>query len=126
MEEEFYATIKLKNTEEIFSKVSPSDEGDKKFLLLLDPVTINEIVIRGQACYKIDPWLRTSSSDMVLINMEDVLTIVECDDDHTIKMYQSFCRKSKEDHQKHNLSRKMGYLSSVDDTRKYLEKLFKN
>jgi len=50
MEEEFYATIKLKNTEEIFSKVSPSDEGDKKFLLLLDPVTIDEIVIRGQAC----------------------------------------------------------------------------
>lgn len=126
MEEEFYATIKLKNTEEIFSKVSPSDEGDKKFLLLLDPVTIDEIVIRGQACYKIDPWLRTSSSNMVLINMEDVLTIVECDDDHTIKMYQSFCRKSQEDNQKHNLSRKMGYISSVDDTRRYLEKLFKS
>ncbi|QFG06305.1 methylamine utilization [Synechococcus phage S-SCSM1] len=123
---DFYATIKLKNTEEIFSMVSPSNEGDKTFLMLLDPVTIDEIVIRGQACYKIDPWLKTSSSDMILLNMEDVLTIVECQDDHTIKMYRSFCRKTKEDNQKYKLSRKMGYLSSVDDTRKYLEKLFKS
>ena len=126
MEEEFYATIKLKNTEEIFSKVSPSDEGDNKFLILLDPVTIDEIVIRGQPCYKIDPWLKSASSDMILINMKDVLTIVECNDNHMIKMYQAFCRKSKENHQKHNLSRKMGYISSVNDTRRYLEKLFKS
>ena len=125
MEEEFYATIKLKNTEEIFSIVSPSDEGDKKILMLLNPVTIDEIVVRGQACYKIDPWLKTSSSDMCLINMDDVLTIIESQDSRIIKMYKSYIRKSKEDHQKHNLSRKMGYISSVDDTREYLEKLFK-
>jgi hypothetical protein len=122
---EFYATVKLKNSEEIFSIVSPSNEGDNKFLLLLDPVIINEVIIRGQACYKVDPWLTTSSSDMIIINMNDVLTIVECFDEDTIRMYKAYIRKSKEDHQKHNLSRKMGYISSVDDARKYLEELYK-
>jgi len=126
MEEEFYATIKLKNTEEIFSKVSPSVEGDKTFLMLLNPVTIDEIVVRGQPCYKVDPWLKTAMSDMVVIDMDEVLTIVECSDDLMIKMYNGFLRKTNSEYQKQRLSRKMGYLSTVDDTRKYLEKLYKS
>lgn len=126
MEEEFYATIKLKNTEEIFSMVSSSVEDDKTFLMLLNPVTIDEIVVRGQPCYKVDPWLKTSSSDMIVIDMNEVLTIVECSDEITIKMYNSFLRKNNSEYQKQSLSRKMGYLTSVDDARKYLEKLYKS
>ncbi len=126
MEEEFYATIKLKNTEEIFSMVSSSVEDDKTFLMLLNPVTIDEIVVRGQPCYKVDPWLKTSSSDMIVIDMDEVLTIVECSDEVTIKMYNSFLRKNKSEYQKQSLSRKMGYLTNVDDARKYLEKLYKS
>lgn len=126
MEEEFYATIKLKNTEEIFSMVSSSVEDDKTFLMLLNPVTIDEIVVRGQPCYKVDPWLKTSSSDMIVIDMDEVLTIVECSDEVTIKMYNSFLRKNNSEYQKQSLSRKMGYLTSVDDARKYLEKLYKS
>lgn len=126
MEEEFYATIKLKNTEEIFSMVSSSVEDDKTFLMLLNPVTIDEIVVRGQPCYKVDPWLKTSSSDMIVIDMDEVLTIVECSDEVTIKMYNSFLRKNNSEYQKQSLSRKMGYLTNVDDARKYLEKLYKS
>ncbi len=126
MEEEFYATIKLKNTEEIFSMVSSSVEDDKTFLMLLNPVTIDEIVVRGQPCYKVDPWLKTASSDMIVIDMDEVLTIVECSDEVTIKMYNSFLRKNKSEYQKQSLSRKMGYLTNVDDARKYLEKLYKS
>lgn len=126
MESDFYATIKLKNSEEIFSVVSPSDEGDKTYLMLLNPVTINEIVVRGQSCYKINPWLLSSSSDMVIIDMDDVLTIVECFDEMTIRMYNSFLRKSNSEFQKHTLSRKMGYITNVDTARKSLEKLYKS
>ena len=126
MESDFYATIKLKNSEEIFSVVSPSDEGDKTYLMLLNPVTINEIVVRGQSCYKINPWLLSSSSDMVIIDMDDVLTIVECFDEMTIRMYNSFLRKSNSEYQKHTLSREMGYITNVDTARKSLEKLYKS
>ena len=124
--EEFHATVKLKNSEDVFSMISPSDEGDKTFLVLLNPVTIEEIIVRGQPCYKVDPWLKTSSADMILIDMDNVLTIVECNDETTIKMYKSFWRKTNAEFQKHNLSRKMGYLNDVDHARKYLENLYKS
>jgi len=126
MEQEFYATIKLKNSEEIFSTVSSSVEDDKTFLILLNPVIIDEIVVRGQPCYKVDPWLKTASSDMIVINMNEVLTIVECIDEVTIKMYNSFIRKHNSADHKQSLSRRMGYLTSIDDARKYLEKLYKS
>jgi len=126
MEQEFYATIKLKNSEEIFSIVSSSVEDDKTFLILLNPVIIDEIVVRGQPCYKVDPWLKTASSDMIVINMNEVLTIVECFDEVTIKMYNSFIRKHNSEDHKQSLSRRMGYLTSIDDARKYLEKLYKS
>jgi len=123
---DFYATIKLKNSEEIFSMISPSNEGDKTYLMMLNPVVIDEILIRGQPCYKIDPWLKTVSSDMIIIDMDEVLTIVECFDENTIKMYNTFVRKNNSDYQKQTLSRKMGYLTSVDNARDYLEKLYKS
>tara|TARA_R110001606_G_scaffold395323_1_gene567474 strand:- start:473 stop:856 length:384 start_codon:yes stop_codon:yes gene_type:complete len=126
MEQEFYATIKLKNSEEIFSIVSSSVEDDKTFLILLNPVIIDEIVVRGQPCYKVDPWLKTASSDLIVINMNEVLTIVECFDEVTIKMYNSFIRKHNSEDHKQSLSRRMGYLTSIDDARKYLEKLYKS
>jgi hypothetical protein len=124
--EEFHATIKLKNSEEIFSLISPSDEGDKTFLVLLNPVTIDEVIVRGQPCYKIDPWLKTTTTDMILIDMDNVLTIVECHDENIIKMYKSFWRKTNSEFQRHNLSRKMGYLNDIDKARTYLEKLYKS
>ena len=122
---EFHATVKLKNSEEIFSMISPSNEGDKTYLMLLNPVVIEEIVIRGQSCYKVEPWLKTSSSDMVILNLDDVLTIVECFDENTIRMYNSFLRRSRSDFQKQSLSRKMGYISDIDTARKSLENLYK-
>lgn len=126
MEQEFYATIKLKNSEEIFSIVSPSYEGDKNILILHNPVTFDEIVVRGQHCYRIDPWLKTVTSDMIVIDMNEVLTIVECFDQVIIKMYKSFLRKYNDEYQKQSLSRKMGYITNVNDARKYLEKLYKS
>jgi len=124
---DFYATVKLKNSEEIFSVISPSYEGDKTFLLLYNPVTIDEVIIRGQHCYKIDPWLKTAvASDIVIVNMDEVLTIVECFDDDMIKTYNTFLRRTNSDYQKQNLSRKMGYITNINAARSYLEKLYKS
>ena len=43
MEEDFYATIKFKSGEEIFAKVSCSEEEDRTILLLDNPVTIERV-----------------------------------------------------------------------------------
>ena len=132
MEEEFLASIKLKNGEEIFSKVSPSDEGDKIILILENPVTIKEIKIRSETSgYKVEPWIKSSSQDIFIINMDDVLTISESIDNHFSKIYYKFLKSNGID--KDNKSstnsfknRKMGYISNVNDAKKILEKIYNN
>lgn len=130
MEEDFYATIKLKNGEEIFSRVSASREEDSVFLLLENPVTIKEIKIRDQSTgYKVEPWLKTSSQDMFLVNMEDVLTVSESDDSYFVNIYNQYLKKYRLDSKGSNESiknRKMGYISNVSEAKKVLEKIFKS
>ncbi len=130
MEEDFYASIKLKNTEEIFAKVSPCFEENKTFLLLSNPITISEFKTRsGVVAYKLESWLKTSKDDMFIINMDEVLTISESKDIEMILMYQNYVRQSKDygsDSSRRKIDRKMGYISSVNDAKEILEKLYKN
>jgi hypothetical protein len=64
---------------------------------------------------------------MFILNLEDVLTLSESSDIEMIMMYQSYLRQSykKKDNQS-KISRKMGYISNVNDAKEILEKLYKN
>ena len=128
MEDDFYATIKFKNGEENFTKVSASEEEDRTMLVISHPITTVEIKQRGQmAGYKVEPWLKTTKDDMFIINMDNVLTMSESSDIHMINMYQQFVQDSARDKKgQPKLSRKMGYLSSVNDAKDILEKLYKS
>lgn len=128
MEEDFYASIKLKTGEEIFARVLPCEENQKITLLVTNPITVENYKNRsGIQGYKIEPWMKTTTEDMFLIKMEDVITIIENNDMEMIMMHQSYVRKisnMKNDDQ--NISRKMGYISNVNDAKKLLEKIYKN
>ena len=126
MEDDFYATIKLKCGEEIFCKTSATVEEDRTLLLLSNPITIEEIVIRGTVTgYKVEPWLKTTEEDLLIINMNDVLTMTENNNIDMIMYYEDYLRKNNKDN-KSDLSREMGYISSVKDAKKTLEKLYKD
>ena len=43
IEEDFYATIKLKTGEEIFAKIAASEEEDRTMLIISSPIVISEI-----------------------------------------------------------------------------------
>jgi len=126
IEDDFYATIKLKCGDEIFTKVAASEEEDRTLLLLSNPIVIEEIVVRGSVTgYKVEPWLKTTEEDLIIINMDDVLTMTENSNIDMIMYYNDFLRKNnKENNSK--LSREMGYISSVNETKKTLEKLYKD
>ena len=128
MEDDFYATIKFKNGEEIFAKVAASEEEDRTMLVIHNPITAVEIKQRGQMVgYKVEPWLKTTKEDMFIINMSDVLTISESSDIHMINMFQQFVQDSARDKKgQPKLSRKMGYISNVHDAKDILEKLYKS
>jgi len=126
IEDDFYATIKFKNGEEIFTKVAASEEDGRTLLILSNPITVEEVRVRGKlGGYKFEPWLKTTTEDMFIINLEDVLTMSESSDIEMILNYQDFIRKlNKTNNSK--LSREMGYISTVDEAKKTLEKIFNN
>jgi len=128
IEEDFYCTLKLKTGEEIFAKIAASEEEDRTILIVSNPITVNEIKNRsGIVGYKLEPWLKTTTEDMFIINLDDVLTLSESSDIEMIMMYQSYVRQSnKERNNEPKLNRRMGYLANVNDAKELLEKLYKN
>ncbi len=126
IEDDFYASIKLKCGDEIFAKVAASEEDTRTMLIISNPIMMEEIIVRGQvAGYKFEPWLKTSKEDMFIINIDDVLTMSESDDVDMIVYYQDYIRKSNQGNYS-KPSRKMGYLGNVNETKEVLEKLFNN
>ena len=130
IEADFFATIKFKSGEEIFCKVASTEEEDKIILLVSNPVIIAEIKGRtGVVGYKVEPWLKTTKEDMFLINLNDVLTMSESNDFEMITMHQQYVQhndKNGDGSSKYKLNRKMGYLSTIDDAKKTLEKIYKD
>ena len=127
IEEDFYCTLKLKTGEEIFAKVAASEESDRTMLIISNPIIVSEIKNRSKILgYKIEPWLKTTTEDMFIINLQDVLTLSESSDIEMIMMYQSYVRQSgKEKNNESRINRRMGYISNVNDAKEILEKIFK-
>ena len=128
IEEDFYATIKLKTGEEVFAKVAASEEEDRTMLIVSNPIIVAEIKGRtGVVGYKLEPWLKTTTEDMFILNLDDILTLTESSDIEMIMMYQDYIRQSnKTKNNQSKIDRKMGYISNVNDAKEVLEKIFKN
>ena len=125
LEDDFYATIKLITGEEIFAKVSSTNEKGSQ-LLVSNPVVITPLFSKnGSSGYKIEPWLKTSSDDLFLIGMERVVTISESSNIQIILMYNSFLRDVRNEKQT-KISRKMGYIADIYEAKNLLENLYKN
>ena len=128
MEDDFYATIKFKSGEEIFAKEGYSEEEDRTFLLLESPITIEKIKNRGSGsvyAYRVEPWLKTSKDDIFIVNLDDVLTLNESNDIETISMHESFSKQQDFTYNpEKKLNRRMGYISTIKEAKKSLEKLY--
>jgi len=128
IEDDFYATLKLKTGEEIFAKVAASEEDDRTMLIVSYPVMVSEIKSNkfGIIGYKLEPWLKTTTEDMFIMNLNDVLTMSESSDIEMISMYQNFVRQANKEGNHAKINRKMGYISNVNDAKDILEKIFKS
>ena len=128
IEDDFYATVKFKSGEEIFAKVAATEEEDRTMLLVSNPIVVQEIKSRsGSVGYKIEPWLKTTTEDMFVINMSDVLTMSESNDIEMIMMYQDYVRSSQDTTPNESkINRRMGRIGNVNDVKEILEKLYKS
>ena len=129
MEEEFYASVKLVSGEEIFGEVMPSEENGRTVLIISDPVEIETISMDGRhEGLRMMPWLRSMTAEgMIIIPMDKVITVVEAkEESEVVAYYQKFIMTnlSGGSSEKIKVTKKMGYVISVEQAREHLEKLF--
>ena len=127
MEDDFYASLKLKSGEEIFARVAASEEEDRTILIISNPICISEVKTKsGVMGYKVEPWLKTSREDMFIVDMDNVITMSECNDMEMMVLHQQFVHDTGSGNRSSKINKRMGYISSVNDAKEILEKIYKN
>ena len=129
MEEEFYASVKLVSGEEIFGEVMPSEENGRTVLIISDPVEIETVSMDGRTeGLRMMPWLRSMPAEgIIIIPMDKVITVVEArEESEVVAYYQRFIMTNlvRGSSEKIKVTKKMGYVISVEKARESLEKLF--
>jgi hypothetical protein len=126
--DQFYASIKLVSGEEILSYVIVDEvNGNIKFLLD-SPIVLKDIINLKDGTsigYQFEPWMKIPEDDMFIIDMEKIITVSEITNKKLIELYINFVANGYRG--KHNkLTKEMGYISSVNEARSILEKLYNN
>ena len=129
MEEDFYASVKLVSGEEIFGEVMPSEENGRTVLIISDPVEIETVSMNGfHEGLRMMPWLRSMPNEnIVIIPMDRVITVVEAQEDsEVVRYYQKFIFNNLQQGpaEKIKVTKKMGYVISVEKAREHLENIF--
>ena len=134
MVDEFYATIKLITGEEIFGLVSVEEDTENPIILITHPVTMKMINAIEGSMVKLNTWLNVPGDDPVVIKWDKVVTMTEIKDKAIISIYNNYLEDEKfyitkvgssDNNVKNKLTDKMGYISTVNDARKYLEDIYK-
>ena len=135
---DFHATIKLITGEEIFALVSVDNSEDEPVVIMQNPVIMKVLSTGRGQMMKIRPWLEVPGDDVYIVKYDKVITMSEVKDKMIISMYQTYCDEGdfdfgtfvddsmKTDKRNQEVTKKMGYISTVEDARKKLEDLFKD
>ena len=135
MGDEFYAIIKLVSGEEIFSMVCTDTNEEDTILLLHHPVIMNMIQSSKGSFIKVTPWMEMTDDDMFAVKLDKIITMTETNDKKLIQVYKHYIDDIDSEKDsitldmyksggKVNISNKMGYISSVEEARNSLEKIF--
>ena len=135
MGDEFYAIIKLVSGEEIFSMVCTDTNEEDTILLLHHPVIMNMIQSSRGSFIKVTPWMEMTDDDMFAVKLDKIITMTETNDKKLIQVYKHYIDDVDSEKDsitldmyksggKVNISNKMGYISSVEEARDSLEKIF--
>jgi|TARA_Y100000004_G_scaffold186057_1_gene237056 hypothetical protein len=133
MEEEFFSTIKLISGEEIVAKVSYVEEDN--CLFLFKPMKVETVKQKklGQTVdgFVLHEWIHSTYDDSFIIPMDKILTMTELDK-RVERYYLTMIDDIPEDDDEEpgrvtpdKLSTRMGYLGSISETKKTLEKIYK-
>ena len=128
MKEEFHGVIKLITGEEIFALISIEQTDEDPIIMLQSPV-IMKMLSNGTGQYvKIKPWLELPEEDLYLIKPDKIITMSEVKDQQVIHFYERYLNDDQIEivfDGQVKLNEQMGYISTVEKSRKLLEELYK-
>ena len=128
MKEEFHGVIKLITGEEIFALISIEETDEDPIIMLQSPV-IMKMLSNGTGQYvKVKPWLELADEDLYLIKPDKIITMSEVKDQQMIHFYERYLNDEEVEivfDGQVKLSDQIGYISTVEQSRKLLEELYK-
>ena len=137
MDNEFYASVKLVSGEELFSVVSVEEGTDNPLIMLQNPVIMKMVSTPEGSIVKVKTWMNIPGDDPIVIRWDKVITVTEIKDNSVINIYNNYLEderfdinqigevnKTHKNDVKSKLTNKMGYISTVNDARKYLEEIY--
>ena len=129
MGEEFHGVIKLVTGEEIFGLISV-EENDlgNPIVLVQTPVTMKVLSHAHGQYVKVKPWLELADEDMYVIAYDRIITMSQVKDKQLIEFYTRYLEEDGVDFEidgKVKINEQMGYISTVEKSRKLLEELYK-
>lgn len=125
-DEEFLGAIKLVTGEEILANVCPVYDESGEYIIVEDPIEVEEVTMGKKQGAKIGPWMKFSNERVFIIPKEKIITVVEVGSEVQI-FYELALRKLNRDSKDldYTGSNELGRIGTVDECRDLLEKLFK-
>ena len=135
MGEEFYCTVKLITGEEIFALACVDDNDEDPVLVLQNPVIMKLIETRNGYAIKVKPWLQIPGDDFFIVKLDKIVTMTEITEQKIIQFYNNYLNDEDEytdgdqllgsSSNQSEVTKKMGYVTTVEDAREMLENLYK-
>ena len=78
-EEEFLGALKIVTGEEVLSKVTYVNDENGNYLVLENPIVVEEVTMDSRVGAKVSPWMKFSKERSFIVPMDRIVTCVECD-----------------------------------------------
>ena len=126
--DEFYASLKLVSGEEILALVVVDNTGKPENIVISNPVVCQEIRSSGTNIpmgYKFEPWMKLTDDDTYVLPLEKVITLSQITSNEIVDTYKDVVEYGFKSTNP-DLTKDMGYISSVSKARDILEKLYRS
>ena len=122
-EEEFLGAIKMISGEEVLSKVSSVDDENGRYLILENPIMVEEVTMDSRVGAKVSPWMKFSKERSFIVPMDKIITCVEVDGE-VEAFYEMSISKIDPEYSK-TPPKNQGRVGTVEESRAILESIFK-
>ena len=122
-EDEFLGAIKMISGEEVLSKVSSVDDENGRYLILENPIMVEEVTMDSRVGAKVSPWMKFSKERSFIVPMDRIITCVEVDGE-VEAFYEMSISKIDPEYSK-TPPKNQGRVGTVEESRAILESIFK-